>query len=41
MIEAPAWEKYLYANRNRFINELLEFIRIHSISALPENAEDV
>ena len=41
MTETPAWEKYLIANRDRHINELLDFIRIPSISALPENAKDV
>ena len=37
MTETPAWEQYLSANRDRYISELLEFIRIPSISALPEN----
>ena len=41
MTEIPTWEQYLSANRDRYINELLEFIRIPSISALPENSEDV
>jgi acetylornithine deacetylase/succinyl-diaminopimelate desuccinylase-like protein len=41
MTETPAWEQYLSTNRDRYINELLEFIRIPSISALPENSEDV
>jgi acetylornithine deacetylase/succinyl-diaminopimelate desuccinylase-like protein len=35
------WETYLEANRDRFLDELLDFLRIPSISALPENATDV
>jgi len=35
------WETYLEANRSRFIDELLDFLRIPSISALPEHACDV
>jgi len=35
------WESYLEENKDRFLEELLDFIRIPSISALPENATDV
>jgi acetylornithine deacetylase/succinyl-diaminopimelate desuccinylase-like protein len=37
----PQWETYLHAQRDRFLNELLEFLRIPSVSALPSHAEDV
>ncbi len=36
-----AYQTYLDTNRQRFLEELLEFLRIPSISALPERAEDV
>jgi acetylornithine deacetylase/succinyl-diaminopimelate desuccinylase-like protein len=36
-----AWETYLNKNKDRFINELLEFLRIPSISALPAQAAEV
>ena len=35
------WYEYLRANGARFQEELLDFLRIPSISALPENAGDV
>lgn len=35
------WETYLDENQDRFLEELLDFLRIPSISALPEHAEDV
>jgi len=35
------WHQYLRANGARFQEELLDFLRIPSISALPENASDV
>ena len=35
------WESYLEENKDRFLEELLDFIRIPSISALPEKAKDV
>jgi acetylornithine deacetylase/succinyl-diaminopimelate desuccinylase-like protein len=35
------WENYLEENRDRFVDELLDFIRIPSISALPEHTGDV
>ena len=35
------WESYLADNQDRFIDELLDFVRIPSISALPEHAADV
>lgn len=37
---AEYWN-YLESNQDRFLEELLEFLRIPSISALPERAEDV
>ena len=36
-----AWETYLNEHRDQFINELLEFLRIPSISSLPDHASDV
>jgi len=35
------WQAYLNENEGRFLEELLELIRIPSISALPEHAGDV
>src|SRR5437667_4958767 len=35
------WEGYLDAHRPRFLHELLDFLRIPSVSALPEQAGDV
>ena len=35
------WTDYLESNKAGFLNELKEFLRIPSISALPENAPDV
>jgi acetylornithine deacetylase/succinyl-diaminopimelate desuccinylase-like protein len=35
------WETYLKENKERLLNELLEFLRIPSISALPAHAPDV
>jgi acetylornithine deacetylase/succinyl-diaminopimelate desuccinylase-like protein len=35
------WESYLQANRARFLDELLDLLRIPSISSLPENAPHV
>jgi len=37
----PAWQTYLDTNKERFLNEMLDFLRIPSISSLPENAGDV
>ncbi|MCW5851480.1 MAG: dipeptidase [Anaerolineae bacterium] len=37
----PEWESYLQANHARFQAELLDFLRIPSISALPDHAGDV
>ncbi len=34
-------EEYVHANRQRFLDELLDLIRIPSISTLPEHKEDV
>jgi len=36
-----AWETYLKEHKDQFINELLEFLRIPSISSLPDHAADV
>src|SRR5512139_4075791 len=36
-----AWETYLNKNKERFIKELLDFLRIPSISALPAHATEV
>ena len=36
-----AYRTYLDGNQDRFLEELLDFLRIPSISALPERAEDV
>jgi acetylornithine deacetylase/succinyl-diaminopimelate desuccinylase-like protein len=35
---STGWQAYLTSNRERFLNELLELLRIPSISALPESA---
>jgi len=35
------WESYLNENRDGFIGELLDFLRIPSISSLPDHAADV
>jgi acetylornithine deacetylase/succinyl-diaminopimelate desuccinylase-like protein len=35
------WESYLEAHRPRFLHELLDFLRIPSVSALPDHAHDV
>jgi acetylornithine deacetylase/succinyl-diaminopimelate desuccinylase-like protein len=37
----PTWQSYLDENKDRFLDELLDFLRIPSISALPERAGDV
>ena len=36
-----AWETYLNEHRDQFINQLLEFLRIPSISSLPDHRPDV
>jgi len=36
-----AWETYLDAHQSRFLDELVEFLRIPSISAIPAHAPDV
>ena len=36
-----AWQQYLDAEQARFVQELLEFVRIPSVSAKPENLPDV
>src|SRR5947207_8990460 len=35
------WESYLQEHRDRALNELLDFLRIPSISSLSEHAADV
>ncbi len=35
------WREYLAENRDRFLAELLDFVRIPSVSSLPEHAGDV
>lgn len=35
------YQNYLESNQDRFVEELFDFLRIPSISALPERAEDV
>jgi len=35
------WEKYLIEHKERFMNELFDFLRIPSVSALAEHADDV
>jgi len=35
------WEAYLEENKGRFLEELIEFLRIPSISSLPEHTDDV
>ena len=36
-----SWEAYLDQNQPRFVDELLDFVRIPSVSAKPENIPDV
>ena len=36
-----AWNDYLQNNKSRYLEELTEFLRIPSISSLPEHADDV
>ena len=36
-----AWETYLVQQRERFLSELMEFLRIPSISALSSHTADV
>ncbi|MFQ6094250.1 MAG: dipeptidase, partial [bacterium] len=36
-----AWESYLNEHREQFVSELLEFLRIPSISSLPDHIPDV
>jgi len=37
----PQWETYLADHREQYLEELLDFLRIPSISALPDHADDV
>ncbi len=37
----PTWQDYLDTNQERFIQEMLDFDRIPSISSLPDHADDV
>ncbi|MEZ4569411.1 MAG: M20/M25/M40 family metallo-hydrolase [Thermomicrobiales bacterium] len=41
MADQPAWEQYLSENRSRHLDELLEFLRIPSVSSLPEHKDDM
>lgn len=36
-----SWSSYLADNQDRYLNELIDFLRIPSISSLPEHAGDV
>jgi acetylornithine deacetylase/succinyl-diaminopimelate desuccinylase-like protein len=36
-----AWETYLQEHEDQFIEELVEFLRVPSISSLPEHKEDI
>jgi acetylornithine deacetylase/succinyl-diaminopimelate desuccinylase-like protein len=36
-----SWESYLSEHQTQYLNELSEFLRIPSISALPDHAADV
>jgi acetylornithine deacetylase/succinyl-diaminopimelate desuccinylase-like protein len=36
-----SWQKYLNDNQSRFVDEMLDFLSIPSISSLPEHAADV
>src|SRR5262249_20334743 len=36
-----SWQAYLDENKDRFLDELLDFLRIPSVSALPAHADDV
>ena len=40
-LRMTAYQSYLDAHQGRFLEELLDFLRIPSISALPERAQDV
>jgi hypothetical protein len=35
------WEDYLDANQSQFVDDLLEFVRIPSVSAFKNHVEDV
>jgi acetylornithine deacetylase/succinyl-diaminopimelate desuccinylase-like protein len=35
------WKEYLEDNESSYLDELCEFLRIPSISSLPEHADDV
>lgn len=41
MAERPAYEQYLEDHREQHLQELLEFLRIPSVSSLPEHAADM
>lgn len=41
MAEKPAWETYLEEHRQQHLDELFEFLRIPSVSALPEHKGDM
>lgn len=37
----PGWESYLKEHRSEYVDQLMEFVRIPSISALPDHQADV
>lgn len=37
----PQWKTYLEDHLSEFLEELFDFLRIPSISALPDHADDV
>ncbi|CAN5777634.1 dipeptidase [soil metagenome] len=41
MSTPPAWEQYLSDHRQQHLDELLEFLRIPSVSSLPEHKDDM
>ncbi len=36
-----SWKHYLQEHQNRYLDELMDFLRIESISSLPDHADDV
>jgi len=37
----PTWQEYLSAHQDRFVGEMLDFLKIPSVSSLPEHSGDV
>ena len=37
----PAWETYLREHHTQYLDELMDFLRIPSVSSLPEHADDI